>query len=80
MAHQVDAQGGTVRQFLVQVGGDAPVVVGAQSAGQLVEGTRAGFLAGQVDAAAHGRHAGLDGARALEHFGLFQVEDIGAAG
>src|SRR5471032_3593943 len=78
--HQVDAYGAGVGQLLVDVGSEAPVAVGAYPGGDFVGVTQVRFFTHQVDAAAHRRNPGLNGTGALEHYGLLQVEGVGARG
>ena len=78
--HQVDTQGAGVIQLVVDIGRQAFVTVSADPGRDPVGIPQMGLLAHQVDAATHRRNARLDGAGALEHFGLLQVEHVVAAG
>src|SRR5690606_41759626 len=53
---------------------------GAEAHIEIIKIVQLRALGDQVDGAAYGRHAGLNGARAFVHFSLFQIEDIVAAG
>ena len=80
MLHQVDAYGGGVVQLFIEVGGEAAIGIGADTGRHAIGVAQVRFFAHQVDAAADGRNAGLNGPGALEHFGLLQVEGVGARG
>ncbi len=78
--HEVQAHGAGLAHAAVQVGRGAAVAIAAHAHRAVVERVAPGFLADQVDAAAHGGHARLHRARALVDLGLLQVEGVGAAG